>query len=90
MPRIHIILEDDQGNPIPDARRTYRLEGECDTLDAIERAVEGFKRQALPEIERSLLTEAQKGFVASARGGKSPPPTASERHRAHPHQDPSR
>ena len=69
MPRIHIILEDDEGNPIPDARRrTYRLEGECDTLDGIERAVEGFKRRALPEIERSLLTEAQKGFVASVRG----------------------
>ena len=90
MPRIHIILEDDEGNSIPDARRTYRLEGECDTLDGIERAVEGFKRQALPEIERSLLSEAQKGFIASARGEKPPPPTASQRHRVHSHQDSSR
>ncbi len=72
MPRIHIILEDDEGNPLPDAaRRTYRLEGDLDTLDGIERAVEGFKQRALPEIERSLLSEAQKGFVASARGGKT-------------------
>ncbi len=90
MPRIHIILEDDEGNPLPDAaRRTYRLEGDLDTLDGIERAVEGFKQRALPEIERSLLSEAQKGFVESARGEK-PPPTASQRHRAHSHQDPSR
>ncbi len=74
MPRIHIILEDDQGNPLPDAaRRTYRLEGDLDTLDGIEQAVETFKERALPEVERSLLTEAQRRFVAKARGGKSPP-----------------
>lgn len=73
MPRIRIILEDDQGNPLPDARRTYRLEGDLDTLDGIERAVETFKERALPEVERSLLTEAQRRFVANARGKKLPP-----------------
>lgn len=73
MPRIRIILEDDQGNPLPDARRTYRLEGDLDTLDGIEQAVETFKERALPEVERSLLTEAQRRFVATARGGKPPP-----------------
>lgn len=73
VPRIRITLEDDEGNPIPDARRTYLLEGNLDTIDEIERAVETFKRQALPEVERSLLSEAQKRFVASSRGGKSPP-----------------
>ena len=76
MPRIRIILEDDQGNPIEPTRRTYRLEGDCDTLDEIERAVEGFKQQALPEVERSLLSEAQKRFVASARGKKARPPAS--------------
>jgi hypothetical protein len=35
-----------------------------DTLDGIERAVENFKKRALPEMERSLLAEAQKRFVA--------------------------
>ena len=77
MPRIRIILEDDQGNPLPDAaRRTYRLEGDLDTLDGIEQAVETFKERALPDVERSLLTEAQRRFVADARGGKPPPSEA--------------
>ncbi len=68
MPRIRLILQDDEGNPLPDAaRRTYRLEGDLDTLDGIERAVETFKERALPKVERSLLAEAQKRFVA-ARG----------------------
>ncbi len=73
MPRIHIILEDDEGNPLPDARRTYPLKGDLDTLDGIEQAVETFERQALPEVERSLLAEAQKRFIANARGKKSSP-----------------
>ena len=74
MPRIRLILEDDQGNPLPDAaRRTYRLEGDLDTLDGIEQAVETFKERALPEVERSLLTEAQRRFVANARGEKLSP-----------------
>lgn len=75
MPRLRIILEDDEGNPIPSTRRTYHLEGECDTLDGIERAVEDFKKRALPEVERSLLYEAQKGFV-EGRGKKSSPRSA--------------
>jgi hypothetical protein len=69
MPRIRIIVEDDQGNPLPDARRAYPLEGDLDTLDGIERAVEAFKERALPEVERSLLAEAQNRFIANARGG---------------------
>jgi hypothetical protein len=70
MPRIRITLEDDEGNPI-EPRKTYRLEGDCDTLDGIERAVEAFKERVLPEVERSLLTEAQRRFVED-RGGKPP------------------
>lgn len=72
MPRIRLILEDDEGNPLPDARRTYRLEGDLETIDGIERAVEDFKKRALPEVERSLLSEAQERFVA--RGKKPPSP----------------
>lgn len=74
MPRIRLILEDDQGNPIPQAeQRTYELQGDCENLDEIERAVEGFKRRALPEVEHSLLARAQERFAA--RGEKPPPPT---------------
>lgn len=74
MPCIRLILEDDQGNPIPGARRTYQLEGECETLDEIEQAVEEFKKRALPEVEQALLSEAQQRFVF--RGEKPPPGSA--------------
>jgi hypothetical protein len=78
MPHIRLILQDDQGNPIPGAEeRNYQLQGECETLDQIEQATEKFKREALPEIEHSLLQRAQQRFVVSDRGGKagSPPAT---------------
>jgi hypothetical protein len=52
--------------------RTYQLEGGCQTLEEIERAVESFKRQALPQIEHSLLEEARERFVE--RGKKARPP----------------
>lgn len=75
MPRIRLILEDDQGNPIPDAdcQQVYQLQGDCQTLDRIEHAVEGFKKQALPEVERSLLQRAQRCFVELEGGNPGPP-----------------
>jgi hypothetical protein len=75
MPHIRLILQDDEGNPIPGAEeRIYQLEGELETLDQIEQATERFKREALPEIEHSLLARAQRRFVAD-RGGKPEPPS---------------
>jgi hypothetical protein len=79
MPHIRLILQDDEGNPIPGAaeERIYQLQGELETLDQIEQATEKFKTEALPEIEHSLLARAQQRFVAAERGGKAgPPPTA--------------
>lgn len=89
MPHIRLILEDDEGNPIESAARqkTYRLEGDLDTLDGIERAAETFKEGALPEVERSLLTEAQERFVAR---GEKPGPPALQRQGSRPHKDPPR
>ena len=78
MPHIRLVLADDEGFPIPGAEELiYQLEGELETLDQIERAAEKFKREALPEIEHSLLNRAQQRFVVSERGGKagSPPAT---------------
>lgn len=72
MPHIRLILEDDDGCPLSAGRQTYELEGDLETIDGIERAVEDFKKRALPEVERSLLTEAQERFVA--RGKKPPSP----------------
>jgi TolA-binding protein len=77
MPHIRLILQDDQGNPIPGTEeRIYQLQGELETLDQIEQATEEFKREALPEIEHSLLARAQQRFVASDRGGKEGSPPA--------------
>lgn len=72
MPRIYLHLEDDEGNPLLASRRTYSLEGACETLDQIEDAVESFKREALPEIEHALLEDAQNRFLQ--RGKKARPP----------------
>ena len=67
MPRVRLILEDDNGNPIADTEHIYVLEGDCDTINQIETAVETFKKSALPSLEQALLTQAQERFVADAK-----------------------
>lgn len=77
MPHIRLTLQDDEGNPIPGVEeRIYQLQGELETLDQIEQATEEFKREALPEIEHSLLSRAQQRFLDADRGGKAGPPPA--------------
>jgi hypothetical protein len=72
MPRIRLVLEDDQGNLLPETtEQIYRLDGSCDTLNQIEAAVERFKNQALPQVEQTLLTQAQQRFVGE--GEKAEP-----------------
>ena len=68
MPRIRLILEDDNGNPLPDTdARVYALEGDCDTLNQIEEAVEKFKNTALPQVEHTLLEAAQQRFTTQEK-----------------------
>jgi hypothetical protein len=77
MPRIRLIVEDDQGQPLaPAGEQVYVLEGTCDTLDDIDAAVERFKNTALPEVEKLLLEQAQKQFVADPQKKGTPPETA--------------
>jgi hypothetical protein len=74
MPRIRLVVEDDNGQPLSNtAERLYVLEGQCDTLDDIDEAVEKFKNAALPEVEKLLLDQAQEQFNASPskKGGVS-------------------
>jgi hypothetical protein len=59
MPSIRILIEDENGCPLPHTEQVYPLENGCDTLNQIEAAVETFRKQALPALERSLLTQAQ-------------------------------
>lgn len=64
MARIRIILEDDHGQPLtPEAEHLYPLEGPCNTLDAIENAVETWRKYALPAIEKTLLVRAQQDDI---------------------------
>ena len=64
MPRIRLILEDDNGLPLTEAaQQVYALENDCDTLNQIEAAVETFKNTALPQVEQTLLTQAQQRFA---------------------------
>jgi hypothetical protein len=68
MARIRIILEDDHGQPLTtEAEQLYALSGPCDTLDAIETAVEVWRKKALPDIEKTLLTKAQEDAIAKKK-----------------------
>jgi hypothetical protein len=55
MPKIRLILEDDDGNQ---TEKTFPLQGDLDHLDGIDEAVEEFKNQALPQVEQELLAQA--------------------------------
>jgi hypothetical protein len=74
MPRIRLILEDNHGIPLPEnAEQVYLLDGDCDTLNQIEAAVEKFKNHALPQVEQTLLTKAQQRFVSEGeKAGPNP------------------
>ncbi len=68
MPRIRLILEDDNGMPLPaTTEQVYVLPGSCDTLNRIEAAVETFKQVALPQLEHTLLAQAQQQFVGEEK-----------------------
>ena len=64
MPEIRLTLTDNDGTQ---TQQVFRLEGDLDTLDQIEEAVERFKQQALPAVEKTLLTQAQERFVAQEK-----------------------
>jgi hypothetical protein len=56
MPRIRLILENDNGTQ---TEQTFALSGDLDTLDGIDEAVEAFRLDALPKVEKNLLEQAQ-------------------------------
>jgi len=72
MARIRITLEDDDGRAINgDKERVYDLPVGAKRFVDIEAAVEGFKQEALPELEAELLTLAPQQFVAEVKQGAS-------------------
>jgi hypothetical protein len=56
MPKIRLILADDEGTL---SEQTFALSGDLDTLDGIDEAVEQFRLEALPQVEKTLLEQAQ-------------------------------
>lgn len=64
MPRIRVIVEDDNSQQ---TEQTFPLEGSLDTLDAIDEAIEQFKNEALPRIEKELLHQSQERLVAEEK-----------------------
>lgn len=60
MASIEIILRDEHGKIINrKTRKHYELPLAGERLSDIEEAVEGFKRESLPDITHDLLAEAQ-------------------------------
>lgn len=64
MPKIRVILEDDHGQQ---TEQTFALNGNLDTLDAIDEAVEQFKNDTLPKLEQELLHQSQERIAAQEK-----------------------
>lgn len=68
--RVETIIRDEAGNILSQlAPREIDLGNQ--SLHDIEGALENWKQQALPEIEDSLLTEAQKQFTQEIKKPES-------------------
>jgi hypothetical protein len=64
VPKIRLILEDDNATK---TEQTFALEGDLDTLDGIDEAVEQFRLAALPQVEKTLLEQAQERSIAQEK-----------------------
>ena len=74
MARIKIIIEDDFGNRIEkEEPREYYLNIGKGTLNEIEGAVEEFKNRALSEIEKELLKQEQRRYIAEEKKEENTP-----------------
>ena len=73
MRRIRVIIEDD--NRVY-TEQAFVMEGDLDTLDAIDEAVEQFKNETLPKIEQELLLQSQERLVVQEK--KDSPSEATE------------
>ena len=62
MPKIEITIKDDEGKRISKVK-SVDLELGNNTIYEIEREVEKFKQEMLPEISKELLLQSQKQFT---------------------------
>ncbi len=67
--KVEIVIKDEAGN-ILSQLAAHEINLGNQSLHDIEGAVEAWKQLALPEIEASLLTEAQNGFTQEIKKPK--------------------
>ena len=77
MPKVRLILEDDNGKQ---TEKTFELIGDLDHLDGIDEAVEAFKNQALPQVEQELLAQAGERALAQEKKTMSGPQRSRANH----------
>lgn len=68
MASIEIILRDEQGHVLSQ-KQCHELDLGGGSFDEIEAAVEAFKQEALPELERTLLEHEQTKFSKALKKG---------------------
>ena len=68
--RVEIVIRDEVGNILSQVA-PHEIDLGSQSLHGIEGAVENWKQQALPEIEASLLTEAQNQFTQEIKKPES-------------------
>ena len=83
MPKVRLILEDDNGVT---TEQNYELPSDLANLDRIDEAVEAFRLQVLPVLEKQLLEQAQQSGVQQEKKTLS----VAERDRDIDASDPSR
>jgi hypothetical protein len=66
MPRVKLVIEDDDGKVI--ANHEVDLDVKSGSFHDIEGAVEEFRREALPRLERELLRRRQSRLRAEKGG----------------------
>lgn len=69
MPKIKLIIEQEDGTQ---TEQSFALQGDLNSLDGIDEAVESFKNLALPQVEQELLEKAQQRALAQEKKTLSP------------------
>jgi hypothetical protein len=69
MARIRVIVEGEEGER---CEQVFELQGDLDSLDGIETAVEEFRLQTLPQVEQTLMQKAQARHLEQQKKSLAP------------------
>ena len=70
MPRVKLVIEDDDGQVI--STHEVEMDVKSGSFHDVEGAIDEFRRQVLPRLERDLLREQQDRLRAEKRGPRTP------------------